>query len=326
MKTERWVEIGVIVVLAISMLGLAAVRFGQATTLDLALMVVLPIGSAALLFAGWRGWRWTRHALVLVTTLLAGLTLPEPFLSRETSYVALLGPALAVVLLGPGSTVVSGLLTIALLAGRASGGVYLQPAVLVIYGLVIGLLALAQVLRNKALRLTEEARREADASRHEAEQRAEELAEVAHLLEGEVDQQRQLLSLVATLETPAIVIADGVLLAPVVGHLDPRRSEGLTARLLRAVHERRVASVIIDVAGVTMLDTSSARAIGDTARALRLLGCEVTISGISAQMAATLTELGVQLTGVTTVRSPQEALARLQSEVLSPREAAVKAS
>jgi anti-anti-sigma regulatory factor len=45
-----------------------------------------------------------------------------------------------------------------------------------------------------------------------------------------------------------------------------------------------------------------------TAHALRLLGCEVTISGISANVALTLVQLGVSLDGITTVRSPQEAL------------------
>ncbi|MCS6840852.1 MAG: hypothetical protein NZ699_11315 [Roseiflexus sp.] len=41
-----------------------------------------------------------------------------------------------------------------------------------------------------------------------------------------------MLQLISDLETPAITIADGVLLAPVVGRLDARRAQALNQRLL----------------------------------------------------------------------------------------------
>jgi hypothetical protein len=43
-------------------------------------------------------------------------------------------------------------------------------------------------------------------------------------------------------------------------------------------------------------------------RAIRLLGCAVILSGISAEVAMALTHLGVNLDEIRTVRSPQEAL------------------
>jgi len=46
----------------------------------------------------------------------------------------------------------------------------------------------------------------------------------------------------------------------------------------------------------------------NTTQAIRLLGCEVTLSGISAAVAITLIHLGVNLDGIATARSPQEAL------------------
>jgi hypothetical protein len=57
-----------------------------------------------------------------------------------------------------------------------------------------------------------------------------------------------------------------------------------------------------------MMDTSVARALMNTTQAIRLLGCEVTLSGISAAVAITLIHLGVNLDGIATARSPQEAL------------------
>ena len=47
----------------------------------------------------------------------------------------------------------------------------------------------------------------------------------------------------------------------------------------------------------------------NTAQALRLLGCAVTLSGISAEVAMTLVGLGIGLENVSTARSPREALA-----------------
>jgi anti-anti-sigma regulatory factor len=47
-----------------------------------------------------------------------------------------------------------------------------------------------------------------------------------------------------------------------------------------------------------------------TTRALRLLGCTVVLSGISASVAQTLTRLGVALDDMQIVRSPREIIGR----------------
>jgi hypothetical protein len=51
-----------------------------------------------------------------------------------------------------------------------------------------------------------------------------------------------------------------------------------------------------------------AHALTQTVQAVRLLGCEVVLSGISASVAMTLTQLDVNVKGLHTVRNPQEAL------------------
>ena len=48
------------------------------------------------------------------------------------------------------------------------------------------------------------------------------------------------------------------------------------------------------------------------AQALRLLGCRVTLSGISSEVALTLTQQEIALSDIATARSPQEALRRQQ--------------
>lgn len=124
-------------------------------------------------------------------------------------------------------------------------------------------------------------------------------------------EQQRLLDLVDTLETPAIALAEGVLLAPVVGALDARRAHTLTSRLLQDVSAQHVRQVVLDIAGVSAVDAQTAQALLQTTEALRLLGCEVVITGISAGVARTLTHLDVPLAGVATARSPQEALQNL---------------
>jgi anti-anti-sigma regulatory factor/PAS domain-containing protein len=122
------------------------------------------------------------------------------------------------------------------------------------------------------------------------------------------EEQRRLLELIATLEIPAVALADNVLLAPIVGHLDSRRAKALTAKLLGEAHDRRTRLVILDITGVQEIDTMGAKALLDMTQALRLLGCQVTLSGVSASTALTLIHQGLVLEGVRTVRSPQEAL------------------
>jgi rsbT co-antagonist protein RsbR len=136
----------------------------------------------------------------------------------------------------------------------------------------------------------------------DVEQRAEDLA-------ARNTEQQRLLELVSTLEIPSVTIADGVLLAPLVGALDSRRAMALTDRLLHAVHTQRTRQVILDISGVPVLDETVAEALIGTARALQLLGCRVVLSGISAPMATELVAQGKTLEHLEVVRSPQDALA-----------------
>lgn len=131
-------------------------------------------------------------------------------------------------------------------------------------------------------------------------------------LQQQLASERELLNLVSALETPVVSLAEGILLAPIVGHIDSRRADILRSHLLEVVHANRTRLMILDITGVTTIDTSVAQALMMTIQALRLLGCKVVVSGISATVAMTLTHLGVDLHNVETVRSPEEALERLE--------------
>jgi rsbT co-antagonist protein RsbR len=145
------------------------------------------------------------------------------------------------------------------------------------------------------------------ASNTELATRNEALAEQNLQLEQQMARGAQLLSQVAALESPVTTLADGVLFAPVVGHLTAERSEALRARLLERVHTARARWVLIDLQGVPQMDTSGAGELSATFHAVRLLGAKICLCGITASVASVLTQLGVAFSDVLTARSPQEA-------------------
>lgn len=130
--------------------------------------------------------------------------------------------------------------------------------------------------------------------------------------------EQQLHDLIATLETPTVALAEGVLLAPLIGAIDSRRAQTLTERLLNDIARQRVQLLILDIAGVTLIDTSVAQTLIRIMQAVRLLGCRVVLTGVAATVALTLTHLGTDLDGMETARSPQEVLGSLAASAGAP--------
>jgi rsbT co-antagonist protein RsbR len=110
------------------------------------------------------------------------------------------------------------------------------------------------------------------------------------------------------LSTPVLEVWDDVLALPVVGVVDSLRSAQMAERLLAEVVNRRSKHVIVDLTGVEVVDTSTADRVVKLARAVRLLGASCVISGIQPEVARTLTELGVEFTGLATRRNLKRAL------------------
>ncbi len=151
----------------------------------------------------------------------------------------------------------------------------------------------------------EQASRTAMEARAQAEAQASQLAQQSAALSHTEQQLRQL---VATLETPTIPLANEVLLAPIVGSIDRQRAQKLTERLLIDAQQEQATTVIIDLAGVAVVDTQVAQALIQATQALRLLGCRVVVTGISASVATTFTRLELELHDIQIARSPRDVL------------------
>ncbi|WP_437757004.1 PAS domain-containing protein [Sorangium sp. So ce1389] len=139
-----------------------------------------------------------------------------------------------------------------------------------------------------------------------------------------LETQRRLLELIQELSTPSIPIHPGILVVPLVGQMDSSRGAQLMESLVRAVERHQAEFVIIDITGVTSVDTAVASHLLQATRAARLLGAECSVVGASPGVARTVIELGIELGQLSTHRDLQAgfryALAR-KGHRITPRAA-----
>lgn len=124
-------------------------------------------------------------------------------------------------------------------------------------------------------------------------------AQLAQITNG-YEQQRLLLALVRELGSPVMPIYGGVLAVPLVGTLDSERMQMVMERLLEAIVREQADVVIMDITGVPMVDTAAVNYLLQAAAAVRLLGSQIILTGISGAIAQTMVQLGVSLGDITT--------------------------
>ena len=87
---------------------------------------------------------------------------------------------------------------------------------------------------------------------------------------------------------------------------------GLCDRLLEAVGRQRASGVILDVTGLDVMDSYSARTLRDLALMLRLRGAQTVIVGIQPEVAFAMAQLGFRLEGVSTALDLEDGIACLE--------------
>jgi PAS domain S-box-containing protein len=111
------------------------------------------------------------------------------------------------------------------------------------------------------------------------------------------------------LSTPLIPISDTVLVMPLIGRIDTRRAGQILETLLTGVQEQQADLAIIDITGVNLVDTQVAQALIQAARAVKLLGARVVLTGLRPEVAQTLVSLGVDLSDIVTRGTLQSGIA-----------------
>jgi rsbT co-antagonist protein RsbR len=107
------------------------------------------------------------------------------------------------------------------------------------------------------------------------------------------------------LSIPLIPVADDIVVMPLIGAIDSKRAQDVIRTLLNGVNEQRARIAILDVTGVSVIDSQVANAIVSAAQALRLLGASVVLTGIRPEVAQTIIALGVDLSGIKTLGTLQ---------------------
>lgn len=133
-------------------------------------------------------------------------------------------------------------------------------------------------------------------------------AERAAMQERVIATQQAMLREVST---PLIPLLDGVVAMPLVGSVDAQRAQQILETLLDGVATSQASIAILDITGVSMVDTDVADALVRAAQAVKLLGATVMLTGIRPEVAQTLVNLGVDLGGIQTRSTLQSGIAEV---------------
>jgi anti-anti-sigma regulatory factor len=319
------VRLAVIVVLVLSLGGLA---FPNMRTIPIGLLAVL----LAIQFGVTEAGRWLmgkgrpRAAATLFVVLTLIVATAVAGVLGFPAFAALAGGvlvAISALLIGPRHTFALGAIVILLfimlsLADRQGWLAAIEitreawPALLIQIGFVVAATGVLMVVCTLASERLQSSVREARERAAEAERAHAAQAALNQRLEREVGEQRRLLDVIQELETPIMPVLKGVLVLPMVGHMDSRRLEQIEARLLQRVVADRATLVLIDITGVPLIDTLVAGALVRLGKAIRLLGAHVALTGFQPATAQTLVGLGVELEFVKTYATLQDALMQIE--------------
>ena len=106
----------------------------------------------------------------------------------------------------------------------------------------------------------------------------------------------------------------GRLVVAIQQELDEDGLRQLRADVLHSVSQAGLSGIVIDLSGVSVLDSHMARELFDTGKMATLMGARAAISGINAGMAMALVDLGFVQGELETFSSVEEALLRIREE------------
>jgi len=129
------------------------------------------------------------------------------------------------------------------------------------------------------------------------------------LMENQAELEEKLVTIeqqqiaIRELSTPIMEVWDDVLVLPIVGVLDTKRSMDIMNSLLSAIVSMQAKCIILDITGVEIVETKTADCLMKVAQAARLLGVHCVLTGINPAVAQTLVEIGADLSMVKTLRN-----------------------
>jgi anti-anti-sigma factor len=132
------------------------------------------------------------------------------------------------------------------------------------------------------------------------EANTEHLNEVMRELEATTEAQSSLLATIRELSVPVVPVLNGIVIVPLVGHVDSERARQIMSDVLEGIEQHQARVVILDVTGVPVVDSSVANHLMRAAQAAQMLGAQTLIVGIRPEVAQTIIGLGLSLRGLIT--------------------------
>ena len=140
---------------------------------------------------------------------------------------------------------------------------------------------------------TEELSKHRDHLEKLVEERTAEITKQSELIQRQAKE-------ILEVSTPVMQLWEGVIVAPLIGTLDSQRTQQFMDKLLQQIVETNSPVALVDITGVSTIDTQTAQHLIDTISAVRLLGAQVILTGVRPSIAQTLVHLGIDLSNVTT--------------------------
>ena len=134
-------------------------------------------------------------------------------------------------------------------------------------------------------------------------------AEQHREIEYQAAQLRQQQAELLDLSTPIIRVAPRVLALPIIGAIESERAQRMTEAVLGRIVAERATHVILDMTAAGEIAPTTAQSVLRMVQAVRLLGAQCLITGLSPAMARTLVTHDFDSSQVVTLPQMEDALA-----------------
>lgn len=102
-----------------------------------------------------------------------------------------------------------------------------------------------------------------------------------------------------------------LLLVPVQGDVDDAQAEALVSDVLGHVQRSGCRGLLVDLSGVWTLDSHLCSVVVRLSRSAALMGARTVVSGMRPEIAMTIQTMGIELTGIQTLATLEDALERM---------------
>jgi len=116
-------------------------------------------------------------------------------------------------------------------------------------------------------------------------------------------------------DLPMLKLSSNILLVPLVGAIDSMKAQAVMDDVLINIRAQEMRVAVIDIAGIKVVDSSVASHLIRIAKATKLMGCRSIISGISPAIATNIVNLGIDISGIGTTNTLEDAIFQAYTQV-----------